>query len=228
MNKIKQLMKDLFSSPVDTLVDWQERRLLWIVLIIAMLALVFVAHSFFQVYLYMKPCEQCVYIRFAFLAIALGGVIAIINPKNVILKIIGVIFGLYGCITGLQYSIKLNGIHHAAHSDSLDGLFGVQGCSAVPTFPFNLPLDKWMPDMFNPTGDCGYDAPYVPDGEVLSSFQQWWVDLYSAADGWYLLPTMKFMNMAQACALAFAVVLIIFVIMLAAWAIKLMRQSKAA
>ncbi|MDO2407117.1 disulfide bond formation protein B [Campylobacter sp. 47389-21] len=28
--------------------------------------LVVTSHSFFQNYLYMRPCEQCVYIRFAF------------------------------------------------------------------------------------------------------------------------------------------------------------------
>ena len=226
MSKLKKLWHDLRTSPVDTLVDWQERRLLWIVMAIAMGALVVVAHSFFQVYLYMKPCEQCVYIRFAMLVMAAGGIIAAINPKVLVLKVIGVVFALYGAVTGLQYSIKLNGIHHAAHSDDLDALFGVQGCSAEPSFPFGLPLDKWMPDMFRPTGDCGYDAPYVPDGTVLSSIQEWWVSLYTAADGWYLIPPVKFMNMAQACGLAFGICLIVFIIMIAAWGIKLARGGK--
>lgn len=226
MNYLKQLWGSLVSSPVETLTRWGERRFLWIVMAIAMFCLVVVAHSFFQVYLYMKPCEQCVYIRFAMLVMAAGGIIAAINPKFIPFKVTGMVFAFYGAITGMQYSIKLNGIHHAAHSDSLDGLFGVQGCSAVPSFPFGLPLNKWMPDMFDPTGDCGYDAPYVPDGEVLSSMQQWWVDLYSAAEGWYLLPTYKFMNMAQACALAFGVVLVVLVIMTGAWLIHLAKGKK--
>lgn len=226
MNWPKKLCSDFRRSPVDTLVSWQEKRFLWIIMAIAMGGLVIVAHSFFQVYLYMKPCEQCVYIRFAMLVMATGGIIAAINPKVIVLKVIGIIFSFYGAITGLLYSIKLNGIHHAAHSDDLDALFGVQGCSAEPTFPFGLPLDKWMPDMFKPTGDCGYDAPYVPDGVSLSGIQEWFVQLYQSSDGWYLIPPLKFMNMAQACGLAFGLCLVILVIMLLAWVIQLIRGKK--
>lgn len=41
----------------------------------------YLAHSFFQIYLYMAPCEQCVYIRYAMFVMVIGGVIAAINPK---------------------------------------------------------------------------------------------------------------------------------------------------
>ena len=59
---IKGMWKDLRTSPVDTLVRWQEQRLLWLLMAVAMGALIILAHSFFQIYLYMAPCEQCVYI----------------------------------------------------------------------------------------------------------------------------------------------------------------------
>lgn len=62
---IKGMWKDLRTSPVDTLVRWQEQRLLWLLMAVAMGALIILAHSFFQIYLYMAPCEQCVYIRYA-------------------------------------------------------------------------------------------------------------------------------------------------------------------
>jgi disulfide bond formation protein DsbB len=103
------------------------------------------------------PCEQCVYIRFAMFVMVFGGLIAAINPKNVVLKLIGCIAAFYGSIMGIKFSLKLNDIHHAVHSP--DSLFGVQGCSTDPTFPFNLPLANWAPEWFKPTGDCGYDAP---------------------------------------------------------------------
>lgn len=35
----------------------------------------------------MEPCEQCVYIRFDMLVMAIGGMIALINPTNNIIKI---------------------------------------------------------------------------------------------------------------------------------------------
>ncbi len=82
----------------------------------------------------MAPCEQCVYIRYAMFVMVIGGVIAAINPKNIVLKLIGCIAAFYGSIMGIKFSIKLNGIHHAVHNADPDSLFGVQGCSTDPTF----------------------------------------------------------------------------------------------
>ncbi|VDZ76739.1 disulfide isomerase [Salmonella bongori] len=82
MDFIKGLWRDLRASPVDTLVKWQEQRFLWLFMAVAMGGLIILAHSFFQIYLYMAPCEQCVYIRYAMLVMVFGGVIAAINPKK--------------------------------------------------------------------------------------------------------------------------------------------------
>ncbi|HAH0129078.1 TPA: disulfide bond formation protein B [Escherichia coli] len=220
---IKGMWKDLRTSPVDTLVRWQEQRLLWLLMAVAMGTLIILAHSFFQIYLYMAPCEQCVYIRYAMFVMVIGGLVAAINPKNIILKLIGCVMAFYGSILGLKFSLKLNDIHHAVHNPDPDSLFGVQGCSTDPTFPFNLPLAQWAPNWFKPTGDCGYDAPIVPDGVTLSSTQQWFVEMYQQSEGWYLLPPWHFMNMAQACMLAFGMCLVLLVIMSGAWALKTIR-----
>ncbi len=146
MTDIKGLWQDLRATPVDTLVRWQERRFLWLVMSIAMGALIILAHSFFQIYLYMAPCEQCVYIRYAMLVMVAGGLIAAITPKNVVLKLIGCIAAFYGSIMGIRFSLKLNSIHFAVHNPDPDALFGVQGCSTDPTFPFGLPLAEWAPE----------------------------------------------------------------------------------
>lgn len=216
----KKIFNDFKSSPIDAISKWQDRRFLWLLMSFTSLGLIIVAHSLFQHYVYMAPCEQCVYIRFAFFVMFFGGIIAAINPTNIILKIIGYVLGFYGIIKGLIFSIKLNSIHKAVHSDDP---FGVQGCSAEPTFPFNIPLDKWFPDLFKPTGDCGYDNPIVPDGAVLSSLQQTLVDFYS--NGWYLIPKYHFMNMAQACALAYVLCLIALGIMLICWITKVAKNK---
>lgn len=113
---IKGMWKDLRTSPVDTLVRWQEQRLLWLLITVAMGALIILAHSFFQIYLYMAPCEQCVYIRYAMFVMVIGGLVAAINPKNIILKLIGCVMAFYGSILGLKFSLKLNDIHHAVHN----------------------------------------------------------------------------------------------------------------
>ncbi|MDR2173181.1 MAG: protein-disulfide oxidoreductase DsbI [Burkholderiales bacterium] len=220
----KKTWKALRTSPIDTLFEWQNQRFLWVLMAVAMGGLVLVAHSFFQIYLYMAPCEQCVYIRFAMLVMMVGGLVAVINPKIVALKLFGCVTAFYGAITGMMYSIKLNGIHHAAHDP--EGLFGVQGCSAEPGFPFGLPLAQWSPGWFNPTGDCGYDAPIVPDGVTLDGVQQWFINMYTASDGWYLIPSLKFMNMAQACFMAFGLIFVVLVAMAVVWGIKIARTKQ--
>lgn len=188
---------------------FQDSRISWAILVFVSIALVIIAHSLFQNYAYMPPCEQCVYIRFAFLCMALGGVIAIINPKNLLFALVGYLFAFWGAVQGIMYSVKLAKIHDAVHGDDP---FGVQGCSTEPHYPFGLPLEKWAPDWFMPTGDCGYDSPMVPDGAVLSDLQKNIVDLY--ADGWYLVPSSKFMSMADCTLLGFGICFVVLALML--------------
>ena len=222
MDFFKNVWQDFKACPVGTVAKWQDQRFLWLVMAAASIFLILVAHTLFQHYVYMKPCEQCVYIRFAFLCMAIGGLVAAINPKTIALKIIGYLFGFWGIIQGIIYSVKLNKIHHAAHSDNP---FGVQGCSAEPSFPLGLPLDKWAPDWFKPTGDCGFDAPIVPDGVELSGLQQWLVDFY--AEGWYLIPSQHMVNMAQACLFAYILCFILLGAMCASWILKMIQSKKA-
>ena len=188
---------------------FQDSRISWAILVFVSVALVVIAHSLFQNYAYMPPCEQCVYIRFAFLCMALGGVIAIINPKNLLFALVGYVFAFWGAVQGIMYSVKLAKIHDAVHGDDP---FGVQGCSTEPHYPFGLPLEKWAPDWFMPTGDCGYDSPMVPDGAALSEGQKSIVDLY--ADGWYLVPSSKFMSMADCTLLGFGICFVVLALML--------------
>ncbi|MCL2310340.1 MAG: protein-disulfide oxidoreductase DsbI [Proteobacteria bacterium] len=208
-------------SPVDTLFEWQNQRFPWILMAIVMAGLVLVSHVFFQNLLFMAPCEHCVYIRFLMLTVAAGGLIVAISPKNIPLKLLGAATAFYGSTVGIINSIKLNKIHHAAHDP--ENFFGVQGCSMEPHFPFGLPLAQWAPEWFKPTGDCGFDAPIVPAGAALSGVQQWFVNLYTASDGWYLIPPLKFINMAQACFLAFGVIFAVLITMVAVWEIKAVR-----
>lgn len=221
----KKVWREFISSPVYAIARWQDERLLWWLMAIVSLGLVLIAHYLFQDYVYMLPCEQCVYIRYAFFMMFFGGIIASINPKKIILKVIGYILGFYGIIIGIGYSLKLNKIHHAAHSSDVDAMFGVQGCSAEPSFPFGLPLDKWFPDWFAPTGDCGFDNPMVPDGVVLEGLRKTLTEFY--ADGWYLIPSHQFMNMAQACLLAYVVCLIVLGAMALSWLYRIVKNNKS-
>lgn len=217
------------ASAAGEIARWSDMRWPWLLIIFLSCALVLVAHNVFQVWLYMKPCEQCVYIRFGFLAIALGALVVCIAPRNLWVKLAGSAVSLYGCVYGTMCSIKLNRIHHSMHSENLEDVFGMQGCSTEPHYPFGLPLEKWAPDWFQPTGDCGYDLAVVPDGAQLSAMQQWLINLYNSSDSWYLIPPLKFMSMAQCCLLAFIVAAIMVLALLGAalW-VRVARRSSAA
>jgi len=142
-------------------------------------------------------------------------------------KLAGAVVSLYGCVYGTMCSVKLDRIHHSVHSESLDDVFGMQGCSTEPHYPFGLPLEKWAPDWFMPTGDCGYDLAVVPDGVKLSALQDWFITLYNSADGWYLIPPLKFMSMAQCCLLAFIVAALMVLALAGSSLFGRMRQKSS-
>ena len=194
---------------LNKLTSLQEGRLLWVLMAVVTLGLTCVAHYFFQDYLYMQPCEQCVYIRYAMIVMAIGGILAAAYPHQ-ITRIIGYILGFYGCLIGFNFCITLNEIHEAVHSANAFG--GVEGCREIPVYPFALPLHEIAPNWFLPTGECGLDNPIVPEDAyaTLSSFQQFFVGTEAGdfedgfySNGWYLIPSLKFMNMAIACLLCF-------------------------
>lgn len=219
--RIGSLLRDFRTAPVGTLARLQDERALWVAMAAISLFMVILAHSLFQNYLYMRPCEQCVYIRFAFFVMAAGGVVAAIQPRNPVLKVAGYAAAGWGAWIGMGYSLKLDAIHRAAHSDNP---FGVQGCSAEPTFPFGLPLDKWSPGWFKPTGDCGFDNPIIPEGAQLDALQAFLTNFY--ADGWYIWPPAHFGNMAQAMIVAYGVTLLLLAAAFAAWTYTAARARR--
>lgn len=180
-----------------------KKRINWFYLAIFSFTILLFSHYFLQKYLFMQPCEQCVYIRFAIFAIFIGSIISFLSPK---LRILGYIFGQYGVILGISSSLHLMKIKNAISGDDF---FGLRGCSMEPKFLLNIPFDKLCPAMFAPTGDCGYDAPVVPKDSVLTNLQSYFINLYN--DGWYLIPQKQFLNIAQTSLILFIFFEIIFI-----------------
>ena len=145
---MKGFCESFRKSPMTAFADWQETREPWILFGVTSIILVLLAHYLFQGWLYMLPCEQCVYIRYGNIVMAIGAFLITINPKQALLKIAGIGVFLYGLIYTMICSWKLMGIHDAVHSDDPMAMFGMQGCSTEPTYHFGLPLDKWAPDWF--------------------------------------------------------------------------------
>ena len=191
---------------------------IWLFIAISSLVLLGYAH-FLQVYLFMKPCEQCVYLRFAFFVIAFSGLLGILSvnflQKFSILRnltqILAYILGFWGVFLGVKHALALDKLHSALKNADP---FGVSGCSQTPHFPFGLPLHSWFGALFEPNGVCGLDTPFVPAEKAtdLSALQALFVGtseqnftdgLYS--EGWYLVPQAEFLSMAQGCLLVFLV-----------------------
>ncbi|MDY3112879.1 MAG: disulfide bond formation protein B [Helicobacter sp.] len=176
------------------------KRVAWIFLGILSVFAVFLAH-FMQTYIFIPPCEQCVYIRFAFLVFSFGCFIVAINPRSLILKIVGILIITYAIFRGISFTLILYKIQTALKSDSF--AFGVKGCSLAPSFDFNLPLDSWIPSLFKPQAYCGYDAPILPQGVVLSPLQEKLISNFG--DGFYLIPSLKIGSLAECAFILFII-----------------------
>ncbi|WP_299546924.1 disulfide bond formation protein B [uncultured Helicobacter sp.] len=161
---------------------------------LGVMAFLFVVFSHFvlQNYLMLQPCEQCVYIRYAFIILGFGCLIA----RFFVLRYVGIGICVYALIRGSSAAFSLIEIQKALKSETF--IFGLNGCSLNPKFDFNLPLDVWMPKLFAPSGFCGIDTPMLNGIQTLLPLQEKLIALY--AEGWYLIPMLKFGTMAE-CAL---------------------------
>ena len=186
-----------------------SNKRLWIYIGVFMLFCVGVAHFIFQNYLYMRPCVQCIYIRYYMIIAGFGAIFIAIFYKQILLYIFGILVFSYGAICGLLESLKLNTIHQAIANANP---FGVKGCLDRPKFELNIAWDEILPSLFKATGQCGLDMPMVPTDIKLDTIQGYFVSLYQ--DGWYLIPSLKLINMAQISIIIFSIALILGLILL--------------
>ncbi|MEE3745137.1 disulfide bond formation protein B [Campylobacter porcelli] len=177
---------------------------LWIYIGIFMLFCVSIAHFIFQNYLYMRPCVQCIYIRYYMIIAGFGAIFIAIFYKQILLYIFGILVFSYGGIWGIIESLKLNTIHQAIANANP---FGVKGCLDKPIFELNIAWDEILPSIFKATGQCGLDMPVVPLDVKFDPIQAYLIELYQ--DGWYLIPPLKLINMAQISIIIFSIALIL-------------------
>lgn len=174
----------------------------WLIIAFLCALSVFIAHVIFQHWLYMMPCERCVYIRYGFFVAFFGAILALILPKKA--KIIAYLLTLYGVGYGIFVSYELIKIKNSIISGDI---FGMAGCKMLPSFHFNLPLHEWWSDMFEPKALCGFDEPQVPFDANLSALQGYLTQLYSS--GWYLVPQYEFLNLAHCAIIIFTLILVL-------------------
>ncbi len=188
----------MYYVPLDSNLNsnLNSGRVFWSSILAIPLFCVALAHFFFQNYLFMPPCEQCVYTRFYMFIIALGAVFALISRR---LLPLAYALGAWGVIAGARVCLHLMAIRRAIESANP---FGVKPCKMIPEYPFGLPLHEWWEGMFAPTGECGFDAPLPPLDASLDPVQTWFGEFYG--EGWYLVPQFKFINLGEASLIVFA------------------------
>ncbi|WP_422135839.1 disulfide bond formation protein DsbB [Endozoicomonas sp. ALD040] len=149
MTKLSHLWTDFRTDPLGAIRDWQNARTTWLIMLLTAVFLESVA-LYFQYVMYLDPCELCVYQRLAVLLIGLAALVMLVVPRNKLARGLGYIIWIAGAAYGLDASIKMLGYYTSAD------LF--MTCKALPSFPFDLPLYDWWPQMFLPSGFCGQDG----------------------------------------------------------------------
>ena len=122
-----------------------ERKLIGVVALGAWGMLI--AALVFQYAMGLEPCIMCVYQRFAVLGVALGSTLTYIAPRMITWFAGGIASGsaaVYGIIKASE--------HTGLQKDS-NPFFS--SCEITPVFPLEIPLDSWVPFMFEANGPCG-------------------------------------------------------------------------
>lgn len=122
-----------------------QQRLGWFLLFFSALCLELTA-LYFQHGMGLAPCVLCIYERVALCGIALAGLLGMLAPNQLLIRLLALVVGLGSAIKGLLIAIK--------HVDYQTNPAPWKQCSVFADFPETLPLDKWFPFMFNPTGSC--------------------------------------------------------------------------
>lgn len=122
----------------------------WPWLSLAALALVFEGGALYlQHVLHVEPCNECIYIRLGVAAIAGAGFIAALAPQWWVLRLTGLVVWVGALVWSLYRASLLLNLERIVR----DG--GQGSCGRFKGFPDWMPLDTWLPGMFEPRAMCG-------------------------------------------------------------------------
>lgn len=133
---------------LSSLAKWSKQRSAWLVLALSAAMLLGLA-LYFQYQMNLQPCMLCVYARAALTGVLLAALIALVSPSSGLLRWIALLTFTSSSVWGLMVTHEHVGVEEIVQSG------GLYTCSLFPEFPLGLPLDKWFPEVFNPTGMCG-------------------------------------------------------------------------
>lgn len=146
--------------------QFSEKRSAWFLLACSSLALELTA-LYFQYGMGLRPCVLCVYERLAVAGLFIAGIIGIFVPSALFMRLIALLLALFSAVKGLLISVR--------HLDLQMNLAPWKQCEVVPDFPEMMPLHKWLPSIFAPTGSCN-DSQWSLFG---ISMVQWLVFIFA-------------------------------------------------
>lgn len=118
----------------------------WLLLLVFSVAL-FSAALFLQHVLGFEPCELCIYQRVALLGIIISSLVSLLKPKSRVLCALSTCGAMYCAVRGallawqqIEIFLRPNKLHI---------------CHARAKFPALLPLDDWIPAIFEVRALCG-------------------------------------------------------------------------
>ncbi|KAE9525390.1 disulfide bond formation protein DsbB [Testudinibacter aquarius] len=117
----------------------------WLLLLLSCLA--FEATGlYFQHVMKLEPCVMCIYERVAIAGVALAALIGMVAPRLLLIRLLALAVGLASAVKGLLLALQ--------HTDYQLNPVPWNQCPLMVEFPSTLPLNKWLPQMFEAYGSC--------------------------------------------------------------------------
>lgn len=130
---------------LTTIKTFSTRRLSWLLLLLFVIFFEACA-LFFQHVLMLAPCVMCIYERIAMVGLGGAAVLGLIAPNNPIFRWLGLLVWGVSAYKGLTLAMQ--------HVEYQFNPSPFATCDVFVTLPNWLPLNKWLPWMFEAYGDC--------------------------------------------------------------------------
>lgn len=131
-----------------TLQTLSTQRRSWLLLAAVALALDGIA-LFMQHVMHVEPCNECIYIRAGVLGIAAAGVVGALAPKFWPMRLLALSAWVGALGWSLSRVILLLDLERIVRAG------GDASCKRFKGFPDWLPLERWLPNVFEPRATCG-------------------------------------------------------------------------
>lgn len=136
------------TNLLKTIQSLSSKRGPWLLLAAIALALDGVA-LYLQHGLQVEPCNECIYIRAGVLGIAVAGLIGALAPQYWAMRFAGLVAWLAALGWSLYRVTLLLNLEQVVREG------GEASCKRFRGFPDWIPLDTWLPEVFQPRAMCG-------------------------------------------------------------------------